>query len=56
MAKRTKPVPKKNKYKQYVLYAEHCLAKAKTLPDKEARLIQREMATEWLRLAEQSEK
>jgi len=56
MAKHGKPMLKKNKYKQYVLYAEHCLAKAKTLPDKEARLIQREMATEWLKLAEQLEK
>ena len=53
MAKHAKPIPTINKYKAYVLYAEHCLATAKAAPNKEARLLQRGMATEWLKLAEQ---
>ncbi len=41
-----------NKHEEYVRYAEHCLAMAKLAPDQESRSIQREMAAEWLRLAE----
>jgi hypothetical protein len=41
-----------NKREQYVEYTEHCLKLAKLTPDPESRLILREMAAEWLRLAE----
>ena len=44
-----------NKFKEYVLYAEHCLMMAKVAPDQQSRIIQREMAAEWLRLADQLE-
>jgi hypothetical protein len=56
MGKRVEAIPTANKYKEYVLYAEHCLAMAKVAPSKEARIIQREMAAEWLKLAEQTER
>ena len=55
MAKRAKPIATPNKYKEYVLFAEHCLMMAKAAPNKEARLVQREMAAEWLKLADQLE-
>jgi hypothetical protein len=44
--------PKTDKHEEYVRYAEHCLAMAKLAPDQASRSIQREMAAEWLRLAE----
>ena len=44
--------PKTDKHEEYVRYAEHCLAMAKLAPDQVSRTIQREMAAEWLRLAE----
>jgi hypothetical protein len=37
---------------RYVGYATHCLQLAKVAPDPESRTILREMATEWLKLAE----
>ena len=37
MAKRATLILKANKYKEYVLYADHCLAMAKAAPTKEAR-------------------
>jgi hypothetical protein len=40
-----------DKYEEYMHYAEHCLAMAKLAPDQQSRIIQREMAAEWLRLA-----
>jgi len=38
----------------YASYAEHCLKVAELLPDREARVVHREMAAEWLRLAGQA--
>jgi hypothetical protein len=40
------------KREQYVGYATHCLQLAKATTDRESRAILREMATEWLKLAE----
>ena len=37
---------------RYVGYATHCLQLAKATADRESRVILREMATEWLKLAE----
>ena len=41
-----------DKAAEYMRYAEHCVATAKTLPDREDRSLHREMAAEWLRLAQ----
>ena len=41
-----------DKFKDYVRYAEHCLNMAAAPTDQESRSIQREMAAEWLRLAD----
>jgi hypothetical protein len=46
---------KPDKHKEYMHYAEHCLAMAKLAPDQQSRIIQREMAAEWLRLADKVE-
>jgi hypothetical protein len=46
-------VPKNSKLKDYVRYAGHCLQMVTTAKDQEARFIQREMAAEWLRLADE---
>jgi hypothetical protein len=40
-----------DKHDEYLHYAEHCLAMARLAPDQQSRVIQREMAAEWLRLA-----
>jgi len=47
-------VPKydKQRHREYARYAEHCLKMVPLAPDQEYRSIQREMAAEWLRLAE----
>jgi hypothetical protein len=39
-------------YKDYVRYAQHCLNMMAGTTNKESRRIQREMAAEWLRLAD----
>jgi hypothetical protein len=44
--------PKGNKHKQYARYAEHCLQMVPRIPDQEYRAIQREMAAEWIKLAD----
>jgi hypothetical protein len=44
--------PKNDKHKEYSHYAEHCLRLVPQIPDQEYRAIQREMAAEWIRLAE----
>jgi len=44
--------PKNYKYKDYVRYAEHCLRMVPGTPDQEYRALQREMAAEWLKLAD----
>ena len=45
-------VPKNEKFKDYARYAEHCLNMMAETRDQESRYIQREMAAEWLRLAD----
>jgi hypothetical protein len=45
-------VPKNNKFKDYARYAEHCLKMMAATTDQEACSIQREMAAEWIRLAD----
>jgi hypothetical protein len=40
------------KHKAYVRYAEHCLHMVTVAKDQDSRAIQREMATEWLKLAD----
>ena len=45
-------VPQNESYKDYARYAEHCLNVAHQLTDQESRRIHREMAAEWLRLAD----
>ena len=39
------------KYKDYTHYAAHCLYLETAASDPDSRAIQREMATEWLKLA-----
>ena len=41
-----------DKREQYVAFATHCLQLAKVATDRESRAILREMAAEWLKLAE----
>ena len=44
--------PKNDKFKDYARYADYCLNMVAAPTDQESRSIQREMAAEWLRLAE----
>lgn len=46
------PIPKNTKHNEYALYAEHCLKMARIATDQNSRMIQREMAAEWLKLAD----
>ena len=46
------PIRKSNKHKEYARYAAHCLNMLAATKDQAARAVHREMATEWLRLAE----
>jgi hypothetical protein len=45
-------VPKNDKHKEYARYAAHCLNTVPATRDQDARAINREMAAEWLRLAD----
>jgi hypothetical protein len=45
-------VPENDKFKDYARYAEHCLNMTAATKDQESQRIQREMAVEWLRLAD----
>ena len=45
-------VPQNDKFKDYTRYAEHSLNMVASTRDQELRCIQREMAAEWLRLAD----
>jgi hypothetical protein len=45
-------VPKNDRFKDYARYAEHCLNMSVATRDQESRRVQREMAVEWLRLAD----
>lgn len=42
----------KDKHKEYVRYAAHCLQIVPAVSDQEFRVIQRQMAAEWLKLAD----
>jgi hypothetical protein len=45
-------VPNNDKLKDYTRYAERCLNMVAATTDPESRRLQREMAAEWLRLAD----
>jgi hypothetical protein len=45
-------VPTTNKHKEYSRYAAHCLGLTPAVTDQEDRVINREMAAEWLKLAD----
>jgi hypothetical protein len=45
-------IPKNDKHKDYVRYATHCLNVVPAIKDQDDRAINREMAAEWLRLAD----
>jgi hypothetical protein len=45
-------IPKNDKHKEYARYAAHCLQMVTAAKDQKTRSIQREMAAEWLRLAD----
>jgi len=45
-------VPKNDKFKDYARYAQHCLNMTAATSDQELRRVQREMALEWLKLAD----
>jgi hypothetical protein len=42
---------KKDKSAEFEAYAEHCLKTLRHIPDRETRVMLREMAAEWLNLA-----
>ena len=48
----TMTAPKNDQFKDYTRYAEFCLNMVASTGDQELRCIQREMAAEWLRLAD----
>jgi hypothetical protein len=45
-------VRKPSKYEEYRLYAEHCLELVRIATNRKSRVIQREMAAEWFKLAD----
>jgi hypothetical protein len=45
-------VQKNDKHKEYARYAAHCLGTTPALTAREDRAINREMAAEWLKLAD----
>jgi hypothetical protein len=45
-------VPENGRRKDYVRYATHCLNVMPAIKDQDNRAINREMAAEWLRLAD----
>jgi hypothetical protein len=45
-------IPKNEKHREYARYAEHCLQMVPVTPNQEYSTIQREMAAEWLGLAD----
>ena len=44
-------VQKTSKYEEYLRYAEHCLELMRITTNRKSRIIQREMAAEWVKLA-----
>jgi hypothetical protein len=47
-------VPKNEKQRDYARYAEHCLKQVPSACDQKSRSLLREMAAEWLNLADQA--
>ena len=45
-------ISKSNKHKAYARYAAHCLNMVAATKDQKARALNREMAAEWLKLAD----
>jgi hypothetical protein len=45
-------IPKNGMHKAYVRYAEHCLNLVTAIESQDDRAINREMAAEWLKLAD----
>jgi hypothetical protein len=45
-------ISKNDRHKEYAHYAAHCLEMVPAAPDQEFCAIQREMAAEWLKLAD----
>jgi hypothetical protein len=45
-------ISKNDKHKEYTHYAAHCLEMVPGAPDEDFCAIQREMAAEWLKLAD----
>jgi hypothetical protein len=45
-------IPKKEQHKQYTRYAAHCLDLVTSIESRDDRTINREMAAEWLKLAD----
>jgi hypothetical protein len=43
---------KPSKYEEYRFYAEHCLELVRIATNRQARVIQREMAAEWFKLSD----
>lgn len=48
----TMAIPKTDKHREYTRYALHCMNMVAAVADQQSRNIQREMAAEWLKLAE----
>ena len=48
------PISQADKAMEYQNYAAHCLRTAALLPNQEDRIIHREMAAEWFKLADQA--
>jgi hypothetical protein len=44
-------ISKADKAVEYERYAKHCLKASKMLPNRESRILHREMAAEWIKLA-----
>jgi hypothetical protein len=44
-------IPKNDKRKEYARYAAHCLSMVTVSADQDSRVLHREMAAEWLKLA-----
>jgi hypothetical protein len=42
----------KKRDRDYIRYAEHCVKAARLVPDRKSRIILREMAAEWTKLAD----
>jgi len=45
-------ISKADKADEYMHYAEHCMKTARTISDREPRTLHRQMAAEWIKLAQ----